>query len=89
MTEQERAVYAGYRAFFKTATGQDLINRLKLTEANRMMQGMKSSTLEGKGIAMAKMEQVYEIRTMLDDLSKPPQSQSNAQADSKKSLTRK
>lgn len=68
----DEGVQGQYLEFFRTNAGKDLIDRLRSTEANFMMQGMKSSTIEGKGIAMAKMEATYAIRTMLDDLAKPP-----------------
>lgn len=68
----DEGVKGEYLLFFKTGAGRDLIDRLKSTEANFMMQGMKSGTIEGKGIAMAKMEATYAIRTMLDDLAAPP-----------------
>lgn len=54
-----------------------------MSEANYQMQGMKATTLESKGIAMAKIEAVYNIRTMLADLSKPVQSQSKSSTGSK------
>lgn len=67
----DKGTQAEYVAFFKSKAGIDFINRLKTTEAARMMEGMKTNTLEGKGISMAKMEQVYQLRTMCDDLAKP------------------
>lgn len=67
----DKGLKSQYVAMLKSPVGVDLINRLKTTEATRMMEGMKASTIEGKGISMAKMEQVYQIRTMLDDLAKP------------------
>lgn len=67
----DKGLRAQYVAFFKSSAGVDLINRLKTTEATRMMEGMKASTIEGKGISMAKMEQVYQLRTMCDDLANP------------------
>lgn len=78
LTPEQTAIYEDYIRFFKTGTGRDLIDRLKMIEATRMMEGMKASTIEGKGISMAKMEQIYAIRTMLEDLSKPARSQSDS-----------
>ena len=68
----DKGVQGQYIQFLKSGAGVDLINRLKSTEATYMMEGMKADTIEAKGIAMAKMETVYRIRTMLDDLSTPP-----------------
>lgn len=67
----DKGTQAEYVQFLKSKAGIDLVNRLKTTEATYMMQGMKSDTIEGKGISMAKMGSVYAIRTMLDDLAKP------------------
>jgi hypothetical protein len=84
----DKGVQGQYVQFLKSGAGQDLIDRLKSTEATYMMQGMKAETMEQKAIAMTKMQTVYNIRTMLDDLSKPAQSQSNTQAGSDKNLTK-
>ena len=67
----DEAVLSAYKQFLPSAGGIDLINRLKTTEAKYMMEGMKSTTMEGKALSMAKMEATYSIRTMLDDLAKP------------------
>lgn len=74
-----------YAQFFKSSAGQDLIKRFITTEAKYQMEGMKGKSLEEKGIAMAKIEAVYSLRTMLEDLSSPVQSQSapSAKAGSK------
>lgn len=71
----DKGVQGQYVQFLKSGAGIDLIDRLKSTEATYMMQGMKAETMEQKAIAMTKMQTVYNIRTMLDDLSKPVQSQ--------------
>ncbi len=71
MKVEDESIFAGYRAFLKTGSGEDLINRLKLTEAKYMMEGMKATTVEQKGLAMERMHTVYLVRTMLDDLAKP------------------
>lgn len=73
----------GYRSFLNSPAGLDLVNRLKLAEAKYQMEGMKAKTLEEKGLAMAKIGASYEIRTMLDDLSKPASSQSISSTGSK------
>lgn len=83
----DKGIQGQYITFLGSGAGQDLIERLKVTEAKYQMEGMKASSIELKGMSMAKIEATYAIRTMLDDLSKPVQSQSNAQAGSKKSLT--
>jgi hypothetical protein len=67
----DEAVLSAYKQFLPGVGGVDLINRLKLTEAKYMMEGMKSPTMEGKAISLSKMQACYEIRTMLDDLVKP------------------
>lgn len=72
----DKAVQGQYVIFLKSVAGIDLIDRLKLTEAKYQMEGMKASSIELKGISMAKIEATYAIRTMLDDLSKPAKSQS-------------
>lgn len=74
MTDAEASIYAGYKTFLSTGSGLDLINRLKLTEAKYMMEGMKATSVEQKGLAMERMHTVYLVRTMLDDLAKPPKS---------------
>lgn len=80
----DETVKNGYKNFLNSPAGEDLVNRLKLTEAKYQMEGMKAETLEEKGLAMAKIGASYEIRTMLDDLSKPTPSQSvRSQAGSK------
>jgi hypothetical protein len=84
----DKGVQGQYVQFLKSGAGQDLINRLKSTEATYMMQGMKAETMEQKAIAMTKMQTVYNVRTMLDDLSKPIQSQSISSAGSDKNLTK-
>lgn len=61
----------GYKTFLDSPTGKDFLERLKMTEAAFQVEGHKSATLEGKGIAMAKMGVIYQLRTMLDDLSQP------------------
>lgn len=63
--------YGAYRVFLTTAAGKDLVERLKMTEAKYMMEGMKATTVEQKGLAMERMHAIYLVRTMLDDLAKP------------------
>lgn len=65
-----------YKNFLNGPGGADLFERLKTTEAMYQMEGMKSTTIEGKGIAMAKIGVSYQIRTMLDDLKAPKKSKS-------------
>lgn len=79
----DKGLQGQYVTFLGSGAGHDLINRLKSTEATYMMQGMKAETMEQKAIAMTKMQTVYNIRTMLDDLSKPVQSQPVHSAGSK------
>lgn len=67
----DKGTQGQYVQFLKSGAGVDLIDRLRTTEAKYMMEGMKATTLEEKGLAMAKMEATYAIRTMLDDLAKP------------------
>lgn len=78
----DKGLLGQYHIFLTNAAGKDLIDRLKVTEAKYQMEGMKATTIELKGMSMAKIEATYAIRTMLDDLSKPPQSQSVSSADS-------
>jgi len=91
MSEVDDAIYSAYRSFLQGAAGQDLVARLKMTEAKYMMEGMKASTVEQKGLAMERMHAIYLVRTMLDDLARPKvaqvqsksaKNQSNAQAGS-------
>lgn len=89
MSDVEDAIYSAYRSFLQGAAGQDLVDRLKMTEAKYMMEGMKATDIEQKGLAMERMKTIYLIRTMLDDLAKPKvvpskvaKNQSNAQAGS-------
>ena len=76
----DETIRSDYKHFLNGPGGADLIKRLITTEAKHQMEGMKAATLEGKGLAMAKIEAVYELRTMLQDLaasqpvSKPVQS---------------
>lgn len=77
----------GYKNFLKSPAGEDLIKRLISTEAKHQMEGMRASGLEEKGLAMAKIGAIYDIRTMLDDLSKPAPSQSVRSAGSKQRST--
>lgn len=72
-----------YKNFLKSQGGLDLFRRLVSTEAKYQMEGMNAVTLEAKGLAMAKIEATYAIRTMLDDLSKPALSQPIRSAGSK------
>lgn len=74
--KMDEGLLGQYHTFLTNAAGRDLIDRLKVTEAKYQMEGMKASTIELKGMSMAKIEATYAIRTMLDDLSKPVQSQS-------------
>ena len=67
----DEGILGQYHTFLKSGAGQDLINRLKITEAKYQMEGMKATTIESKGLSMAKIEATYALRTMLDDLSKP------------------
>ena len=67
----DEAALSAYKQFLPSAGGVDLLNRLKMTEAKYMMEGMKSATMEGKAISLSKMQACYDIRTMLDDLAKP------------------
>lgn len=78
----------GYKNFLMSPAGEDLVKRLISTEAKYQMEGMKAAGLEEKGLAMAKIEAIYEIRTMVQDLSKPVPSQSLSSAGSKQSLTK-
>jgi hypothetical protein len=79
----DKGLLAQYHAFLTNPAGNDLIDRLKITEAKYQMEGMQAATIELKGMSMAKIEATYAIRTMLDDLSKPVQSQSKSSAGSK------
>lgn len=65
----DEGVLGQYKEFLRSAAGIDLIDRLKSTEATFMMSGMKTNNMEGKALAMAKMEATYSIRTMLDDIA--------------------
>lgn len=67
----DEGVKGQYKLFLDGIAGKDLIDRLKITEAKYQMEGMKATTIESKGLSMAKIEATYAIRTMLDDLSKP------------------
>lgn len=67
----DETIRSGYKSFLSTPAGQDLFARLVSNEANYQMQGMKAKTLEEKGLAMAKIEAIYTIRTMLTDLANP------------------
>lgn len=66
----DKGIASQYVQFFKTNAGVDLVNRLKMAEAEYMRQGLQASTIEGKGIAMSKQGAIYAVRTMLDDLAK-------------------
>jgi len=79
----DETIINGYRNFFKTPAGEDLIKRFISTEAKYQMEGMKANTLEEKGLAMAKIGATYNLRTMMQDLSKPALSQSKHSAGSK------
>lgn len=83
----DEAALGAYKLFMNGPGGADLMERLKMTEAKYQMEGMKSNTIEGKGISMTKIGVSYEIRTMLMDIiapkSKPAQSQSNRSTGSK------
>lgn len=76
----DKGIKGQYVIFLKSGAGIDLIDRLRMTEAKYMMQGMKAETMEQKAIAMTKMQAIYNIRTMLDDLSKPVVVQSKRSA---------
>lgn len=65
----DKGILGQYKVFLASRAGQDLIARLKTTEAKYMMEGMKASTMEGKALSMAKMEALYSVRTMIDDLA--------------------
>lgn len=67
----DKGLLGQYQRFLTSGAGKDLIDRLKVTEAKYQMEGMKATTIELKGMSMAKIEATYAIRTMLDDLSKP------------------
>lgn len=71
MKAEVEDIYGAYRVFLASGAGKDLVDRLKMTEAKYMMEGMKATTVEQKGLAMERMHTVYLIRTMLDDLGKP------------------
>lgn len=84
----EDSVKHAYKEFLQGIGGADLIRRLISTEARYQMEGMKASSLEEKGLAMAKIGATYEIRTMLNDLSNPASSQPVGSVGSKKRLTK-
>lgn len=65
----DKGVQAQYKAFLNSPAGADLRDRLKMMEAAYMSTGMKSDSLETKGLSFARMEGVYRVRTMLDDLA--------------------
>lgn len=65
----DKGILGAYKQFLNSPAGLDLIKRLVSTEAKYQMEGMKAAGLEEKGLAMAKIEATYAIRTMLDDLA--------------------
>lgn len=70
----DKDVLGQYKVFFRGGAGQDLINRLKTTEAKYIMEGMQAARAknqEGAGMSMAQAEATNAIRTMIEDLASP------------------
>lgn len=64
-----------YKEFLDSEVGKDFIMRLLQLEASFQAEGFKSADFESKALAMEKIGLLYQIRTMLVDLSSPPRTQ--------------
>lgn len=51
--------------------GKDLLGRLVANETMYQAEGMKATSIEGKALAMAKMEAVYRLRSGIADITSP------------------
>lgn len=72
----DEATKSAWVDFSKTPGWTDLMGRLVGNEAMYQAEGIKSPTLEGKGLAMAKIGAIYNVRTGIQDIvaPKPPKS---------------
>lgn len=70
----DEGILGQYKQFFRTGAGQDLVDRLKTTEAKYLMEGMqaiRSKNTEAAALSMAQAEATNAIRTMVEDLAQP------------------
>ena len=80
---------SAWKQFMQGAGGKDLLGRFIANETQYQAEGIKAQTIEGKALAMAKIEAVYKLRTGILDIvaskpvSKSASSQPVSSADSK------
>lgn len=60
-----------WKEFMLGPGGKDLLARFIANETNYQAEGIKSQTIEGKALAMAKIEAIYKLRTGILDIVSP------------------
>lgn len=88
----DEGIIGQYKTFMRTAAGKDLLGRFIANETMYQAEGIKAETVEGKALAMAKIEAIYKLRSGILDIVTPSNSSANPSlhsTDSNKHLTRK
>lgn len=62
---------SGYKQFLDSAAGKDFIQWLLNKEIAAQMEGSQSDTVEGKALAMVKLNNTYDVRSYVSNMSKP------------------
>jgi hypothetical protein len=65
------ATLHSWKEFMQSAGGKDLLARFIANETSYQAEGIKATTIEGKALAMAKIEAVYKLRTGILDIVAP------------------
>lgn len=60
-----------WKEFLQSAGGKDLLGRFIANETQYQAEGIKAQTIEGKALAMAKIEAIYKLRTGILDIVAP------------------
>jgi len=64
----EDATRHAWKEFMNGPGGTDLMGRLIANETAYTAEGIKSQTVEGKALAMAKLEAIYKLRSGIVDI---------------------
>lgn len=76
----DEATRSAWIDFMKGAGGKDLLGRFIANEQTFIAAAMKNETVEGKALAMAKMEAIYRFREGILDIVKPKVASSGSTA---------
>lgn len=65
------AIRSSYKIFLESLAGRDFLEHLLTLEATTQGQGINSESMEVKAACMERIGVYYNLRTYLDDMSKP------------------